>query len=49
MYIQALLVYERLLPQRDEIHFIIAKLIDLSHAYWSIGEYNRSLSNDFIM
>jgi len=43
MYIQALLVYERLLPQRDETHLLIPGLIRLNDAYQERGEYNRCL------
>ncbi|CAF1350169.1 unnamed protein product [Adineta ricciae] len=43
MYIQAFLVCERLLPQRDEIHLLIPELFRLYDIYHQATEYDRCL------
>jgi ankyrin repeat protein len=45
MYIQGLLVYERLLPQRDEIHLLIPKLLGLYDFLSDLDLYDRCLSS----
>lgn len=43
MFIQGLIVYERLLVERDEISLLIPELVKLSNHYHSMREYYKSL------
>lgn len=43
MFIQGLLVYERLLSERDEIPLLMPELFKLSNHYHSMSEYYKSL------
>ncbi len=43
MCIQALLVYERLFPERNEVYLLIPKLFDFYRHYSNIQDYERCL------